>query len=363
VDAVGHRGCFDNQLNIRRLLSYLVHPNVGASLIIGHGCEYTQADRLCIFAQEEGKRDSEWITVQNEGGTIKTIAKGKKIVASLLKNLEATPMTPLYMQDLFLGGECGGSDFASGLAGNKLVGDFFDNLVDAGGSCVFEEIAEAIGLGDYLVSRGASEKARQDIRSTYNKMEYRCKKNGQYSISPGNFTGGLTTIEEKSMGAVVKSGTRPIQGVLKIAQRPKRNGLWLLDTIVDNEQGPPSMGSGDASGLMDLSTLGTQFNFLVTGRGHNIGTPISPTIKITGNPRTYKNMADDIDINAGQMLTGEKTFAAMLDETVEYVVSLCNGGKTKAEKLGHHESELSGGNQIPDRVVECIEQSGNYERI
>jgi altronate hydrolase len=351
VDVVGHHGCFDNQLNIRRLLAYLVHPNVGASLVIGHGCEYTQANLLSDFARTEGGRESQWIKVQDEGGTIKTIARGKEIVSSLLKKLESTPTAPLYLKDLFFGGECGGSDFASGLAGNKLVGDFFDNLVDAGGSCVFEEIAEAVGLRDYLAGRGATEQAKKEIIDTYDKMVYRCQQLGQFSISPGNFDGGLTTIEEKSMGAVVKSGSRPIQGVLKVAQRPKGNGLWLLDTMQDDFSGPEPTAGADACGLMDLASLGTHFNFLVTGRGHNVGTPISPTIKITGNPRTYANMIDDIDINAGQLLTGEKNQAGMTEELLQYVIALCNGEKTKAERLGHHEGEIAGGNQVPDRVV------------
>jgi altronate hydrolase len=351
VDVVGQHGCYDNQLNIRRILSYLVHPNVGASLVIGHGCEYTQAERLSAFARTEGGRPSHWIRVQDEGGTVKTIERGREIVSVLLAQLEETPAAPLYVKDLFFGAECGGSDFASGLAGNKLVGDFFDNIVDSGGSCVFEEIAEAVGLRDYLAGRGAGEQAQKEIIDSYDKMVYRCRQLGQFSISPGNFDGGLTTIEEKSMGAVVKSGTRPIQGVLKIAQRPRRKGLWLLDTMQDDFAGPEPAAAADACGLMDLASLGTHFNFLVTGRGHTIGTPIAPTIKITGNPRTYARMAGDIDINAGQLLTGEKNEAGMTGELLQYVIALCNGERTCAERLGHHEGEINGGNQAPDRVV------------
>jgi altronate hydrolase len=182
-------------------------------------------------------------------------------------------------------------------------------------------------------------------------MVYRCQVNDQYSISPGNFDGGLTTIEEKSMGAVVKSGSRPIQGVLKVAQRPPRNGLWLMDASSDGDFGSGFYGGGDAQGIMDMVSLGTHFNFLVTGRGHVVGTPIAPTIKITGNPNTYRKMSDDIDINAGQLLTGEKTLDQMTLELLDYVLALCAGEKTLAEKLGHHEGEIYGGYQVPDRVI------------
>jgi altronate hydrolase len=351
VEAVGNRSCFDNQLNIRRLLAFLVHPNVGASLIIGHGCEYTQAKKLCIFAREEGRRFSEWMTVQEVGGTVKSIEAGKKIVSTLLEKLQDTPRSPLYLSDLFFGAECGGSDFASGLAGNQLVGNFFDHVVDVGGTCVFEEVAEAIGLRDWLVNRAANKQARQELIDTYDKTVYRCQLSGQYSISPGNFDGGLTTIEEKSMGAVVKSGSRPIQGVLKIAQRPRKKGLWLLDASSDKDFGSGFYGGGDAQGIMDMISLGTHFNFLVTGRGHVVGTPIAPTIKITGNPDTYRKMSDDIDINAGKLLIGEKTLAEMTAELLDRVLSFCSGEKTLAEKLGHHEGEIYGGYQIPGQVV------------
>ncbi|GHT63171.1 hydrolase [Spirochaetia bacterium] len=351
VEVVGNRSCFDNQLNIRRLLSFLVHPNVGAALIIGNGCEYTQPARLCAFAREEGGRDAEWFNVQEAGGTTKAIEHGKKTISLLLEKLKKIEMVPLYISDLFFGAECGGSDFASGLAGNHLVGDFFDQVIDSGGTCVFEEIAEAVGLGDWLVERGANEKAKQEIRDTYDKMVYRCKLSGQYSISPGNFDGGLTTIEEKSMGAVVKSGSRQIQGVLKVAQRPRKKGLWLMDAGQDGDFSSGFYGGGDAQGILDMVTLGTHFNFLVTGRGHTVGTPIAPTIKITGNPKTYAAMSGDIDINAGKLLTGASSDEEMVQELFDYIAGLCKGKKVLAEQLGHHEGEIFGGYQVPDRVV------------
>jgi altronate dehydratase large subunit len=165
--------------------------------------------------------------------------------------------------DLIIGSECGGSDYTSGLAGNVAVGNFFDWLVDAGGTAIFEEIVEAIGLIDILSQRAASESAKDEIVATYNKALDYCKSVRQYSVSPGNFAGGLSTIEEKSMGAVIKSGSRPIQGVLKVSGCPQRKGLWLLDSTPD----PHWMQFGitnpnDNEGLMDLISCGSHIIFL-----------------------------------------------------------------------------------------------------
>jgi altronate hydrolase len=252
---------------------------------------------------------------------------------------------------LCFGGKCGGSDFASGLAGNVIVGRFFDHIIDLGGTCVFEEMVEAIGLKDYLAERAINEKVKQDIIDTYDKTVYICKKGGQFAISPGNFDGGLTTIEEKSMGATVKSGTRPISGVLKIAQRPKNPGLYILDVLNDAHYDVNFITGGDAYTMMDLISVGTHINFLVTGRGHTIGNPISPCIKITGNPRTYERMSDDIDINGGEVLAGKKTQDEKTEELLSYVIDVSQGRRTKAEILGHQEGEFVNALQNPCKVV------------
>ena len=350
VDVVGTRPCLDNQVNIRRLLSFSVHPNVGATLVVGHGCEFTQPDRIVEYAKENG-RISEYIYTQESGGTIGSISKGIKIVSRMLESIKNGPRYPLYLKDLIFGAKCGGSDFTSGLAGNPLVGNFFDKIIDLGGTCVFEEMTEAIGLKKYLTERAANKKAAREIIDTYDKSVLICKKSGQYAISPGNMRGGLSTIEEKSMGAVIKSGTQPIQGVLKIAQRPPKSGLWLLDRLQDEHFTTSHITGGDANSMMDLITLGTHFCFLVTGRGHIICNPIAPTIKITGNSNTFNKMIDDIDINAGQLLTGEKNLSELTKDLLNYVILLCNGKQSKGEKLGHREAEFFPNYQFPNKVV------------
>lgn len=337
VELIGFPGCTDNQYAVNMLISMIRHPNIGAVLAVGLGCEYIQPEWLADIATKEGKL-SHWVFIQKEGGTQSTIEKGLAWVEWSLKQLQDTPRAEMRLKDLVIGAECGGSDYTSGLAGNAVVGRFYDKLVDLGGTAIFEEIVEAIGLRDMLVNRGKSEEVRQQLSYTYDKMLDYCKSVRQYSISPGNFAGGLTTIEEKSMGALVKSGSRPIQGVTKVAVPPTKPGLWLLDSTPD----PYWMQFGitnpnDNEGLMDLISCGAHIVFLVTGRGSVVGSAVSPCIKITGNHATFERMAEDMEFDASPILTGEMSRDAMADELAVHVAEIASGVLSKSEAMGHKE--------------------------
>ncbi len=334
---IGFPGCFDNQYAVRLLLALGRHPNVGAVLAVGLGCEYTQPERLANRVRESG-RLADWFFIQQSGGTLESIEKGKAIIAGFRGELTNSPRVEMSLADLVVGSECGGSDFTSGLAGNPAVGRVFDRIVDAGGSAVFEEVVEMIGLRDVLVDRAANEAARMQVAAAYDKAVAYSESVRQYSISPGNFAGGLTTIEEKSLGALAKSGSRPIQGVLKVAQSPPWPGLWLLDTVPD----PHFMQHGytnpnDTEGIMDLISVGSQILLFVTGRGSVIGSPVSPLVKITGNSETYRNLSGDIDFDAGRLLTGERTLDQLGEELLEITINVARGTPTKPERLGHRE--------------------------
>ena len=340
VELVGFDGCTDNQYAVNQIISLIRHPNVGAVLAVGLGCEYMQPEWLAKIAAEEEK-PADWFFIQNEGGTQKAIGRGLKWIDRTLEELKHTPRIEMGFSDLVIGAECGGSDYTSGLAGNVVVGRFFDRLVDAGGSAVFEEIVEAIGLDWFLTSRAADEKARAELQHTYDKALDYCKHARQYSISPGNFAGGLSTIEEKSMGAVVKSGTRPIQGVIKVSCPPPHPGLWLLDSTPD----PYFMDFGitnpsDNEGLMDLTSIGAHIVFLVTGRGNVVGNAVAPCIKITGNADTYARMIDDMDFNAGTTLDGSMSLAQSADALAAMVADVASGTPSKSEALGHKEFHI-----------------------
>ncbi len=337
VELIGFPGCTDNQYSVNMLISMIRHPNIGAVLAVGLGCEYIQPEWLADIATKEGKL-SHWMFIQKEGGTQTTIEKGLAWVEWALKQLQDTPRAEMRLRDLVIGAECGGSDYTSGLAGNAVVGRFYDKLVDLGGTAIFEEIVEAIGLRDMLVKRGETEEVRQQLSYTYDKMLDYCKSVRQYSISPGNFAGGLSTIEEKSMGALVKSGSRPIQGVTKVAVPPTKPGLWLLDSTPD----PYWMQFGitnpnDNEGLMDLISCGAHIVFLVTGRGSVVGSAVSPCIKITGNHATFERMAEDMEFDASPILSGEKSRDAMAEELAVHVAEIASGVLTKSEAMGHKE--------------------------
>ncbi len=353
TEVIGFSGCTDNQYAVRLLISLIRHPNVGGVLAVGLGCEYVQPDRLAGIAAKEGK-EADWMSIQKEGGTKKAIEKGLGIVRRMRRELEKTPRTPMGFQDLVIGAECGGSDFTSGLAGNMVVGRLYDSLVDAGGTAIFEEIVEAVGLKSVLVERAADRNAAQALAAAYDKALAYCRSVRQYSVSPGNFAGGLSTIEEKSMGAVIKSGSRPIQGVLKVGNSPKKKGLWLLDSTPD----PYYMQFGitnpnDSEGLMDLISCGCHLVFLVTGRGNVIGSAVAPCVKVTGNSDTYRRMEGDMDFNAGRVLSGECTPGELAGQLKELVINVAAGHRTKSERLGHKEYFIPYKYQEKEAVKPC----------
>ena len=337
VELIGFDGCMDSEYGRRMLVSAIRNPNVGGVVAVGLGCEFIEPEKLADVAKSEGK-PSDWLYVQQHNGTEPSIVYGMSCVLRILEELRETPMVEMGFSDLVVGSSCGGSDYTSGLAGNVLAGKFFDRLLDMGGTGMFEEITEAIGLVNILSERAANDQAREELIKTYNKgMDY-CKAIDHYSISPGNFAGGLSTIEEKSMGAVQKSGTHPIDGVLKVSQTPPHNGLWLVDNVPD----PYFMQFGycnpfDNEGLFAFTCSGCQLSLFITGRGSVVGGAITPLFKITGNSTTYANLSGDMDLNAGVLLSGEATLEDLGDTLCDQIIEICKGGKTNAEKHGHKE--------------------------
>jgi altronate hydrolase len=338
VHVIGFPGCYDNAYAIRLMLALARHPNVGAVLSVGLGCEYTQPGKIAEAVRASG-RPAESFFIQQSGGTRASITRGKEIAARFRAQIRAEAQrTPMTLADLTVGCECGGSDGTSGLAGNPAVGAFFDQLVDAGGRAIFEETVEMIGLRPHLLARAASPEAAEQLVAAYDKAVNYCQSVRQYSVSPGNFAGGLTTIEEKSLGAFAKSGSRPIQGVIRVAEPPRGPGLWLLDSVPD----PHFMQFGytnpnDTEGLMDLISAGSQVVLFVTGRGSVIGSPIAPLIKVTGNSATYRAMEEDMDFDAGRVIAGDISLDDAGRELTALVTKTAAGEATKPERLGHRE--------------------------
>lgn len=344
IDVVGQRSCQEHPTRTETLKAYCRHPNVGGVLVVGHGCESTSGELLRDTAREFGK-PAEVFYIQEAGGTERGIAQGIALAEELHREMQKQICrVPFYVKDLVIAGKCGGSDFSSGLVANPLVGMLFDRMVEQGATCLFAEVNEAIGLRKELVDRGVDETARVQLARAYDKAEESCRLANQFFIRPGNIQGGLTTIEEKSMSSYAKSGHAPIQGVLKIAQSPPKNGLWLFDELADEyypyrlpHEGNPG---GDAAILMLLNSAGCHLNFLITGRGHTCGTGIAPTIKVTANAAVYKKMDRDIDFSAGAVLCGTETMASACDRLEELMYTVCDGAPTWADRLDHRENEI-----------------------
>ena len=338
VHVIGFPGCYDNAYAVRLMLALGRHPNVGAVLTVGLGCEYTQPGKIAEMVRESG-RPAEWFYIQDRGGTRVSIAHGKGLVHRLREGVRNTARrVPMTMADLTVGAECGGSDGTSGLAGNPVVGAFFDRLVDRGGRAIFEETVEMIGLREILRLRAATPPAEAALMAAYDKAVRYCQAVRQYSVAPGNFAGGLTTIEEKSMGAFAKSGQRPIQGVLRVAEPPPGPGLWLLDSVPDEHfMQFGYTNPNDTEGILDLVAAGAQVVLFVTGRGSVIGSPIAPLIKVTGNARTFERMKEDMDFNAGRVLSGEISLDQAAEGLLGLVAAVAAGRPSRPEALGHRE--------------------------
>jgi len=337
VQAMGFAGCYSNEYAARMMVALGSHPNVGGVLLVSLGCEGTDAGSLAGAIRRTGRR-VEVLRIQEQGGTEPTIRRGRELVASMLEDLERVPRLPMTVADLVIGTECGGSDATSGISANPAVGRAFDMIVDAAGTAIVEETLEMLGCREIVAARAANPEAATDLRAAVEKAETFSLQVDQFSIAPGNHAGGLTTIEEKSMGAFAKSGTRPIQGVIKVAQTPPHKGLWVLDSVPDRSPfGFGYSNPNDSEGILDLISCGAHVVVFTTGRGSVIGSVISPVLKVCGNPKTYARMSGDMDVNAGRIIAAESTLDEVGREIFDLITATASGQPTKAEMLGHRE--------------------------
>ncbi len=337
VHSLGFPGCYSNAYAARLMTALATHPNVGAALLVSLGCEGTDSRALADAIRQSGRR-VEVLRIQETGGTEPSIRKGRELVGKMLAELDRAPRVEMSMADLVVGTECGGSDATSGIAANPAVGRAFDLLVDAGGTAIIEETLEMAGLAEIAALRGINPEVSRELRRAIEKAEKFSLQVDQFSIAPGNHMGGLTTIEEKSMGAFAKCGTRPISGVIKVAQRPPAKGLFVLDSVPDPS--PFLFGysnPNDSEGILDLISCGAHIVAFTTGRGSVIGSVISPVLKVCGNPKTYARMSGDMDVNAGRIMTGEASVNQVGEEIYQLILEVAAGRETAAERLGHRE--------------------------
>ncbi|MGI9525050.1 MAG: UxaA family hydrolase [Hyphomicrobiaceae bacterium] len=339
VHLIGFPGCYPNPYAERMMEALCTHPNVGAALLISLGCESFNKHHLANRIAESG-RPVETLIIQSVGGTTKSIEAGRRFVRATLPILEAVDRSTMGLEDLVVGTVCGGSDGTSGITGNPAAGLSFDRLVQAGATCIFEETGELIGCEHVMAKRAARPELGPLLRDAVAKAASYYAEMGYGSFAPGNADGGLSTIEEKSLGAYAKSGSSQISGLLKPGDRSPTCGLYLLDVVPD---GPPRFGFpniNDNAEIAELMACGCHLTYFVTGRGSVVGSAISPVLKICANPDTYDRMVDDMDVNAGRILHGA-TPNEVGDEIFDLTISVAQGRRTKSEALGHREFILT----------------------
>ncbi|MGL4810419.1 MAG: UxaA family hydrolase, partial [Beijerinckiaceae bacterium] len=264
VHVIGFPGCYPNDYAALMMERLATHPNVGAVLLVGLGCESFNRRHLMDAVRASG-RPVHAIVIQGVGGTQAAVNEGRAWVKTERARLHAMPTVPMAVSELVIGTVCGGSDGTSGITGNPAAGRAFDLLIGQGAACIFEETGELIGCEHIMAARAVTPALGVELERSVAKAARYYATLGYGSFAAGNAEGGLTTIEEKSMGAYAKSGRSPISGLLKPGDRPPAGGLYLLDVVPDGEVrfGFPNI--NDNAEIAELMACGCHAVLFVTG--------------------------------------------------------------------------------------------------
>lgn len=336
VSFINQNGCGESSRNLRRtrdvLLGLAAHPNVYGVVAIGLGCEINRMDDFLAELKARTSKPVEALLIQEEGGTIETVAKAKKIARRMIIEASMCRREECDLSELILGVECGGSDATSGLVSNPVMGLVSDRVVAAGGTSMFSETVEMIGAEHILARRAATPEVGQKILDYVRHREQEQIDAGEdvrkTQPSPGNKDGGITTLEEKSLGCIYKGGSTPIVDMIDCAHAPEKRGLVLMDTPCYDMLSVTAKAAG-----------GCQLIVFTTGRGNAIGNPVVPVMKVTANGDTFRRMNDNIDLDMSGVLTENVSLDEMADRTLRQIADTLSGRLTSAEVLGLGYSE------------------------
>lgn len=327
--AAGCMALDDDRAIAHRILSGLArNPNVGAVCFVGLGCEQTPAP---LLREEIGdSKLAEAVTIQGCGGSEEATERCRDFVAKALGMLEGQRREPFDWSELSIATKCGASDWTSAIASNPAVGVVSDRVVRAGGASLMGESAGWFGADHVLLERARDEQARADILAVlhrlYDAARQRGKRIDEANPAPGNIAGGLTTLTEKALGGVRKSGASPIEGILPPGQHPHAKGLWLLDN--------PSLDPASVAGMI---AAGAQMVLFTTGRGTPLGSPIAPVIKICASAEGVARVRGHIDVDISDIVTHGASIESGADRIEAVMREVANGAPVRAEALGHRE--------------------------
>lgn len=322
----------------RTLAGMARNPNVGAYILVGLGCEVNQVGDLVnnygLTLNGHGDMDQRapLLVIQDQGGIRKTVDAGIAAVERLLPQVNAVARTPQPISELTLALECGGSDGWSGVTANPVLGLVSDEIVRQGGTVILSETTEIYGAEDLLTQRAISQAVGEQLVELVHWWEEHTRQNGveiDGNPSPGNKAGGLTTIFEKSLGAVAKAGSTPLMAVYRYAEPVTARGMVFMDTPGYD----PVATTGQVAG-------GANLVLFTTGRGSVFGFKPAPSIKIATNSAMFERMQDDMDVNAGRVLSGA-SLAEVADELLDLVVAVASGQPSKSEAQGVGEEEFT----------------------
>ena len=324
----------DQQYTMDVMAGYAANPNVYGTVVVSLGCENCQMDLVVKAIQERTNKPIRQVIIQEAGGTIKAVDQGVRYAKELVEEASLLQKEEFPISELIVGTECGGSDPTSGLAANVLIGELSDRLVAAGGTSILSETTELIGAEHILARRAANKEVHDRIFEIVHRYEKALQLVGEEvregNPSPGNKAGGITTLEEKSLGCIHKGGHSPINAVYDYAkQGTPKSGLVIMVTPGND----PSSGAAVVAG-------GARVVVFSTGRGSPTGNPIAPVIKITGNRITFANMEDNIDVDASPIIYGGD-LKQLGDDLLKLVADVASGKQTKAESLGFTEMAIA----------------------
>lgn len=316
----------DTQRVMDTFHGFATHPNVAATLVIGLDAE----DRTIAERAAAAGHTVEFLALADFGGTERTVAAAAPLAARFGADAGRMGRVRAPLSAICLGLECGGSDAMSGITANPALGVASDRLVERGATSILAEISELLGAEHLLARRAVSEQVAADIIEVVARFERDVATFGVdlrgSQPAPGNIEGGLTTIEEKSLGAAKKGGSGPISGVLAYAQRPSSNGLFIMDTP-----------GHDIEQMVGMVAGGANIVAFTTGRGTPTGSPIAPCVKISTNSAIAAACPDLIDVNAGAVLDGDCSLAEMGLSILEVIVAVAAGELTRSERRGNRE--------------------------